>query len=491
MKYLLTFIAGALVLGGGVLYGMNHQAATQKFGTFNPTGGGTYYLQSAINNTQTTVALSSFTEPGTNIPYTMTYLNSSLEYATINPIGPGNSTGNKSEFISFSGITQNSNGTALLTGVVRGLSRSYPYTASSTQAYSQPGQTQLILSAPPQFYNQFYTLQNNATSSGILTFGSTTPPQYDADPTWANFSGRILADINYVNSVVAGGAANASETVKGIVQLATIAQASLGTSIGSTGARLGLGANLASSTPDFLAAVIPVTGSNGKLTQTFLDLTQAFNFSATTTLACSNVNSNACIFNSLAYRFPSARGASSTMLAENGSGVLTWEPVTTGFIYGTTSQVIAGGSTASSTVFVTSVPGNSMGTGNVLDINIPVSSIAFGQSAAQYIEVGYGTASTTATLLNTQAAIFPATGIDTGYINVRIIGAGATNSQKVNVSVNASNSSVSIAGAFSNMTTKAIATDSTVTQPLTVIVRSNAVSGSTFTTEGATVQIIK
>lgn len=275
-----------------MLYGFSQQTAPQQFGAFHPTGGGTYYLQSAINSTQTTIALSSFTEPGSNIPYTMTYLNSSIEYATINP------TGLKSEFVSFTGITQNSNGTALLTGVTRGLGRSYPYTASSTLAYSAPGQSQFILSAPPQFYNQFYTLQNNATSSAILTFGSTTPPQYDADPTWANFSGRILADINYVNSVVAAGAANASETVKGIVQLATATQAAAGTSLGSTAARLALGANLATSTPGLSTVTGDIPATTGsKLSQLFLDLTQAFNVSGLWTFNAGFINTASTTFN--------------------------------------------------------------------------------------------------------------------------------------------------------------------------------------------------
>lgn len=283
MNNLLFYIGAAVILLGSFIFGTQivvHQPTQQfepKAGAFNPTGGGTYYLQASINSSQTTITLTSFTEPSSGIPYTMSYLNSSIEYGTINPNSP------TSEFISFTGITQNTNGTALLTGVTRGLGRSYPYTASTTLAHSVPGQTQFILSAPPQFYNQYYVLQNNATSSGILTFGSTTPPQYDADPVWGNFSTRVLADVSYVNSVVAGGAANASETVKGIVQLATALQSASSTSVGSTAARLALGSNLSTSTPGLSTVTgdLPaLTGS--KLNQLFLDLTQAFTFSTTT-----------------------------------------------------------------------------------------------------------------------------------------------------------------------------------------------------------------
>lgn len=336
---LLVLVGVGAALGVvGATVGFHKTAGPQtSFGAFNPTGGGTYYLQASINQTQNTITLTSFTEPSSGIPYTMSYLNSDIEYATINP------TSLNSEFVSFTGITQNVNGSALLTGVTRGLGRSYPYTASTTLAHSAPGQTQFILSAPPQFYNEYAAKRNAQTISGVWTFSSTSPPTYDADPIWANFTTKVFADVSYVNSVVAAGAANASETVKGIIQLATGAQAALGTSLGSTGARLALGNNLATSTPyNSGSNVVPVTGTNEKLSQLFLDLTQAFSFSglntftagflstasstltATTSLACSSVLGNACVFRSIAYAFPASQGAASTALINNGSGTLTW-----------------------------------------------------------------------------------------------------------------------------------------------------------------------
>ena len=114
------------------------------------TGGGTYRLASSISSTQNTIKLSSFKEPVSGTLYTMAYLNSALEYATIDP-----ETAN-SEFVSFTGITQNADGTATLTGVVRGLARSYPYTTSSTFKVTHSGQSIFILSNAPQIYNDIY-----------------------------------------------------------------------------------------------------------------------------------------------------------------------------------------------------------------------------------------------------------------------------------------------------------------------------------------------
>lgn len=254
------------------------------YGNFNTTGGGTYNLQATITSNQTTINLSSFQEPGSNIPYTMSYLNSSIEYATIAPQT------SQSEFVSFTGITQNTDGSATLTGVQRGLERSYPYQASSTLALPHAGQSRFILSDAPQVFNSYASVLNPNTFVGVQTFGSTTPPIYDADPVWANFTGLIFASVDYVNSVVSAGAANASETVKGIVQLATATQLAAGTSLGSTLARLDIPNSLATSTPTAACTTgcVPVAVS-GKLSQSFINLTQVFAFLAAITAPTSTI----------------------------------------------------------------------------------------------------------------------------------------------------------------------------------------------------------
>lgn len=365
-------------------------SAAPAFGNFNPTGGGTYYLSSTISSSQTTIRLSSFTEPTSGTLYTMAYLNSSIEYATIAPQT------SQSEFVSFTGITQNSDGSATLTGVVRGLSRSYPYTASATFALPHAGQSRFILSDSPQVFNQYAILQNANTWSAVQTFGSTTPPKYDADPIWANFSTQVFADVAYVNSVVAAGAANASETVKGIIQLATGAQAALGTSLGSTGARLAIGNNLATSTPyNSGTNVVPITGTNEKISQLFLDLTQAFSFSglvtstngltstATTTLTGNNVNSNAIVLNTLPYAFSSIRGASSTVPYEDGSGNIRFEslPYTS----------LGSGSLSSGTTTIV-IPAGTMVGNNRIAIQWSFLSVS---SGVDLVQIGSGVASST------------------------------------------------------------------------------------------------
>lgn len=152
-----------------------------------PAGGSTYTLQSSITSTQTTITLTSFTEPVSGTPYTMALLNTDIVYATI---GPKTSS---SEFISFTGITQNSDGTATLTGVTRGLAKKYPLTENSTFKLPHSGQTTFILSDAPQVFGlQYAALKND----NIFTGQNEVPaPLDDAD----------IANKGYVDALVNGG----------------------------------------------------------------------------------------------------------------------------------------------------------------------------------------------------------------------------------------------------------------------------------------------
>lgn len=130
---------------------------------YNPAGAKTYTLQSSIGSTDTTIILSSFLEPVTATPYTMALLNTSIVYATIAPKTTS------SEFISFTAITQNADGTATLTGVVRGLAKKYPFTTDSTYKVAHSGQSQFILSDAPQVFKKYGTLANDEDITGYWT----------------------------------------------------------------------------------------------------------------------------------------------------------------------------------------------------------------------------------------------------------------------------------------------------------------------------------
>lgn len=260
-------------------------------GAFNPTGGGTYRLKNSISSTASSITLTSFKEPVSNTPYSMSYLNTTIMYGTIEPLNP-----DKSEFISFTGITQNSDGTATLTGVSRGLARSYPYTASTTHAQTHSGQSIFILSDTPQLFNTYLNSADTETITGNWTYASTSAPVYDARfnvgsttlklvyADWVNqnyldhasTSARTLAGLytfsqvptfngllsiasstfasglntiwptasssvtskGYVDAQISAGCTNASQTTSGCVEEATVAEINSGASTGATGAKL-------------------------------------------------------------------------------------------------------------------------------------------------------------------------------------------------------------------------------------------------------------
>lgn len=111
--------------------------------------------------------------------------------------------------------------------------------------------------------------------------------RYDSSVTTTTLAtnGANLASVQYVNTVAMGSTTvSANETTNGFVELATGTEISSSTSIGGTGARLAIGANLATSTwtsAALAAGKIPVAQPNtGKLDSAWI---------ATSTLLSPNI----------------------------------------------------------------------------------------------------------------------------------------------------------------------------------------------------------
>lgn len=105
------------------------------------------------------------------------------------------------------------------------------------------------------------------------------------EPNWT------ICDKAYTDSRVSAGAANSNETTKGLVELATQVEMASSTSLGSTLASVILQAKYSTSSPYAAGLWNVITQNNGKIAQSFLDLTQAYTvsglwtfFGATTTI---------------------------------------------------------------------------------------------------------------------------------------------------------------------------------------------------------------
>lgn len=230
-----------------------------------PVGGQGYSLAGAgVTSSATTIPLTSFKTPDGRAIQMSNF--GTIGYGTLEP-----QTTQKVEEITFTGVTQNANGSATLTGVTRGIDFIYPYTASSTLRNSHSGGSTFIISNTPNWYYDQFTMNNN---NNLFTV-----PTASSSPT----------NKLYVDNLAFSGAGiiNADTGNRGVVQIATGAQAAATTPLGSSGASLALSSAISTSTYSAATAAnkIPVTGSNGFIDSGFLSFTGAA--TSTTTFATS------------------------------------------------------------------------------------------------------------------------------------------------------------------------------------------------------------
>lgn len=138
-----------------------------------------------------------------------------INYGTLEPGGI------KEEIISFTGVTQNIDGTATLTGIVRGLQFAYPYTTDSALALSHGGGVTFIISNNPQMYDNFANKKNDETIDGVWDF-STSPTV----PTGG--TGSKVANHEDLQNLSIAGASSASTAVQGIVRVSTSPDVTIG-----------------------------------------------------------------------------------------------------------------------------------------------------------------------------------------------------------------------------------------------------------------------
>ena len=244
---------------------------------------------SGIGITDTSIKLQKFkTRSGVNI--TMTDFGDT-GYGTLEPESDA-----KFELVSFTGLTQNSDGTATLTGVTRGLLPVAPYTASTTLRLSHSGGARFIISNPPQLYAEAAFKDNDESVTGQWSFPTSTASAAQTGTGFVmdgTFPTSTLANIDYVNRVATSGVADASQTVAGKVEIATGAETASSTGAGGTTALLVPPASLFTSTSS-ASGKVPVVGPNNKLSQNFLNLAESYawtephTFSSSTRLSASS-----------------------------------------------------------------------------------------------------------------------------------------------------------------------------------------------------------
>lgn len=163
---------------------------------------------SGITSSATSLILQTFKTPnGTNLAMT--------DFGTLGHLvlEPGTS---REETVSFTGVTQNADGTATLSGLTRGLGFVSPYTNVLANQLSHGGGTIAVVSNPPAFYDKFTNKENDESIAGTWDFAAV--PSSQSDPVGDNDLARkswVLANLPggtvSVDRVVVAG--QAGETV--------------------------------------------------------------------------------------------------------------------------------------------------------------------------------------------------------------------------------------------------------------------------------------
>lgn len=198
---------------------------------------------------------------------------------------------------------------------------------------------------------------------------------------------NTICDKHYIDTVGSAGAANANETTKGISELATQIEMASSTALGSTGASLVLQAKYSTSSPYTAGIWNVITQNDGKINPNFIATSSAYTYNwatintftgsttfsaATTTLAATTTiaasASNKLVLNGIPYAFPSAQNASSTYLATNGSGLLTWEIPQLSTVTNNLNVALSTTGTGTTSITTLSIPAGTVKTNTMLEI---------------------------------------------------------------------------------------------------------------------------
>lgn len=290
------------------------EAVDNQLGTTLAVGGKVYKLKgSGVSGSQTTINLTKFEIAGGTQKLRM------QDFGTLGcgTLDPGNNT--KQEFVSFTGVTQNSDGTAQLTGVSRGLEPIFPYNASTTLQSSHSGGSRFVLSnSPPCFYESLANLTASSTISAIWQFGIL--PESTLSATSAN----QFTIKNYVDNVALQGAATSSDTQSGISERATRVEMASSTPFNANNPHY-INSTNATSACQAIGLNVVVTENDGKIANNCLDLTESFTFTASTTFTAPTTTVERLdslerdfSYGSFFGTYPTGHNASSTFLASDG-----------------------------------------------------------------------------------------------------------------------------------------------------------------------------
>jgi len=385
-----------------------------------PVAGTNYYLAgSGITSSATSITLQSLTIPQTGYELVDGDFSSTF-YITLEP---GNQ--KRQEIASCTTVTQNANDTATLSGCSRGLVPFYPYTASTTYAFSHAGGTTVIFSDAPQLFNEYPSKTNDEIITGDWAFPTPLSSNTDAPAT-----------VEYVNNTTAQGVATSTETTFGGGELAT--QIEMASSTYSADDPKIIYSRYTTSTPDVRGLYIPVSENDGYLNQDWLDLTETYSwtganthagqetFSATTTFTTTTMDALEVTSSTITNLDLGGKSANTLVDGSNADALHTHNY---GQIQFTTSTITLYSSTPEVTIWDETIAGGTLGTEGLLDFDLIITSfnlLAATDRDNVVFRLKYGgTTMATCSITNDVGNVSSLTGNITGFV----MGAGTTASQ--------------------------------------------------------------
>jgi hypothetical protein len=245
-------------------------------------------------------------------------------------------------------------GTLTSARTVTGLERGLSYLTGTTTVSANQHAHRVGANVKITDFPLIQRLRNQLNGAEIIPNGLVITGTSTVSTDCSTLSGNTqICAKGYIDTRVSAGAANSNESTAGLVELATPNEAASSTLLGSTGARLVLGANLATTSCQIATtSVLVASSTTGKLdggcfnagysyaftgTNTFSSATTTFN--ATTSIAASA--SNKLVLNGVPYSFPSTAMASGTYMTTNGSGTVVGMRPDFGLISSTTISSVA------------------------------------------------------------------------------------------------------------------------------------------------------
>jgi len=180
----------------------------------------------------------------------------------------------REEAISFTGITQNPDGSATLTGV-KNVDFLPPNTETANIQTAHAGGVKFIISNNPGMLNNAAFTDNDETILQPWTFEqSAAIPRADATHNYTVPAGQELYFITkeYADGLTFAGTSDATTTQKGIAEEATQTEVNDGTAVGGTGARLFINPSTLSGgienelgeNPDYVTGAVGITAEAGE-----------------------------------------------------------------------------------------------------------------------------------------------------------------------------------------------------------------------------------